>query len=145
MTLRIEAEIEGLGQFRRLLRNLDDDARRQLQEAVDESGEAVRDSAVRAILHGEKTGRVYTRGSVRHQASAPGEAPASDTGNLVANLVVDGSIEPLEVAVVSGAPQSERLEYEMDRAFLRPALLENEDSIVARVRGVLQRLSRRRR
>lgn len=30
-----------------------------------------------------KTGRIYRRRGVVHQASAPGEAPASDTGSLV--------------------------------------------------------------
>lgn len=39
--------------------------------------------AVRLIMTGPKTGRVYRRRGVEHQASAPGEAPANDTGRLV--------------------------------------------------------------
>ncbi len=35
------------------------------------------------IQSGPKTGRLYKRGNVVHQASAPGEPPATDTGNLV--------------------------------------------------------------
>jgi hypothetical protein len=35
------------------------------------------------IQSGPKTGRVYRHGNVLHRASAPGEAPATDTGNLV--------------------------------------------------------------
>ena len=33
-------------------------------------------------MEGIKHGRVYTHGNVAHQASAPGEPPAVDTGNL---------------------------------------------------------------
>ena len=167
MSLRLTAEIDGLQQFQRVMRNINDAARRELQEAVDESGEAVRDSAVRAILHGEKTGRVYThylekingrlvpvrKRSTPHQASAPGEAPASDSGYLVANIVVDGQVAPLEVAVVSLAPYSEELEYGRmsgrypmePRPFMRPALMENEDSTVARIIAALRRVARGQR
>jgi hypothetical protein len=37
------------------------------------------------ILSPPKTGRIYRRRGVEHQASAPGESPASDTGALVAS------------------------------------------------------------
>lgn len=39
--------------------------------------------AVFLITNPPKTGRVYQRRGIVHQASAPGEAPASDTGTLV--------------------------------------------------------------
>lgn len=34
-------------------------------------------------------GRVYKRGNVSHQASAPGDAPASDTGNLRQSITAE--------------------------------------------------------
>ena len=33
-----------------------------------------------------KTGRIYQRGKIEHRASAPGEAPATDTGTLVSSI-----------------------------------------------------------
>lgn len=39
------------------------------------------------ITAGGKTGRLYKRRGVVHQASAPGEPPASDTGTLVRSRV----------------------------------------------------------
>jgi hypothetical protein len=45
--------------------------------------------AVQLILDPPKTGRVYVRRGVAHQASAPGEAPASDTGSLVTQRETD--------------------------------------------------------
>lgn len=40
------------------------------------------EDAVSAILSPPKSGKVYKRGTVSHQASAPGEAPANDLGRL---------------------------------------------------------------
>lgn len=37
------------------------------------------------VVNSSKSGRVYRRRGVSHQASAPGEPPASDTGSLVAS------------------------------------------------------------
>ena len=39
-----------------------------------------------AIQRGDKTGRVYQRRNITHRASAPGEAPATDTGTLVSSI-----------------------------------------------------------
>ena len=33
-----------------------------------------------------KTGKIYKRGNISHQASAPGESPATDTGTLVSSI-----------------------------------------------------------
>ena len=43
--------------------------------------------AKKSIATGSRSGRIYTRGSVRHQASAPGEFPKTDTGNLIAGFI----------------------------------------------------------
>lgn len=49
--------------------------------------------AVELITTGEKTGRIYRRRGVEHQASAPGEAPASDSGRLVQSREVKVDVE----------------------------------------------------
>jgi hypothetical protein len=43
----------------------------------------VEQRAVQLITTGPRSGRTYRRRGVTHQASAPGEPPASDSGNLV--------------------------------------------------------------
>ncbi len=45
--------------------------------------EEVREEAISLIQNGEKTGRIYRRRGIEHQASAPGEPPASDTGRAM--------------------------------------------------------------
>ena len=46
----------------------------------------VRRDVIKRHKQGPKTGRMYRRGSRNHQASAPGEAPAIDTGTLVSSV-----------------------------------------------------------
>ncbi len=50
--------------------------------------------AKRSVARGPKTGRIYTRRGITHQASAPGEPPATDTGVLVNSIA--GDIETSE-------------------------------------------------
>lgn len=57
--------------------------RRGAMQGVVEGIGIVEQRAVHLITNPPKTGRVYKRRGVVHQASAPGEAPASDSGTLV--------------------------------------------------------------
>ena len=49
---------------------------------VADGAELIRATAVDKILNDPASGAIYRRRGVEHQASAPGEAPASDTGRL---------------------------------------------------------------
>ena len=92
-----------------------------------------------SIQHGAKTGRTYGRGASKyrkiggvktavayrfHRASAPGEAPASDTGYLAHSLQVrrTGRLQRL---IYVGAEYSYSLEFGASRIkprpFMRPA------------------------
>lgn len=57
-------------------------ARQGAVRGVMMAGELVHSEAVRLITSGPKTGRIYRRRGVFHQASAPGQSPASDSGRL---------------------------------------------------------------
>lgn len=82
--------------------------------------ESIRTEAVRMIQEDPKTGRVYTRGSRKHQASAPGEAPATDTGHHLREITT--YLKPAEVAGVVnfGTAYSEALEFGTERIAARP-------------------------
>lgn len=58
----------------------------QLSTAVKLSAQDVRNECVKSIQGGSRTGKVYVKRGVQHQASAPGEAPKTDTGRLVSSL-----------------------------------------------------------
>lgn len=88
--------------------------------------EAVLTTAVQSILKGPKTGRVYTRRGIEHQASAPGEAPANDTGRLAQSGKTFYHSDNLIGRVVFTTDYAEFLELGTQnmepRPYLRPAL-----------------------
>lgn len=89
----------------------------------------VRNTAMESIINGPKTGIVYHRRGVAHQASAPGEPPAADIGTLHNSITLRPDIKGLAVYVNAGAKYAAALEYgtrKMEaRPFLRPALIKN--------------------
>ena len=105
--------------------------------------EAVHARAVRSITSGPKTGEIYRRRGVEHQASAPGEAPASDTGLLV--RLSGTRYEPNELSgfVNFAAKYAAPLEFgtfRMEpRPFLRPALEAERQNITDGIAAEIRR------
>lgn len=87
----------------------------------------IRDSAVDSIVSGVKSGLVYNRRGTLHVASAPGEPPAADIGNLHNSITVRPHPQTLTVHVNAGAKYAAALEYgtvRMEpRPYLRPAMM----------------------
>lgn len=108
--------------------------------------EAVRNEAISLVTNSPATGRVYRRrGGVTHQASAPGEPPASDTGTLAGRIDTDYDYVQLRGAVVARTNYSRHLEYGTQRMqprpFMRPALSSKrafiEKAIATQIRNTL--------
>lgn len=95
--------------------------------------EAVRSTAMAKIANPPKTGRVYKRGNVEHQASAPGEAPATDTGRLIGSGRTAYDRVQLSGRVTFSTIYAAALELGTQkmvaRPFLRPSLAENRETI----------------
>jgi HK97 gp10 family phage protein len=88
------------------------------------------------------TGRIYRRGTTAiHQASAPGEPPAVDTGNL--RNSVGSEVLGNVVRVGAAADYAAGLEFGTDRVaarpWLRPAFAEVREQLQAVVIGELRR------
>jgi HK97 gp10 family phage protein len=112
-------------------------ATERLAAAVQKATADVRTQAVVEIVSGEKTGRVYMKGKYKdrkHQASAPDETPANDTGNLIASIFY-GMENDLSGRVVVSAKYGLYLEVGTarmaPRPFLSPALAHVEPSFIA--------------
>jgi hypothetical protein len=158
----------GIDHLRETFEKNADRARQPLFEGLREGAHLVVRTAKDGIRKGPKTGRVYTHrfpsvfaGGARrpqdrrgrpHQASAPGEYPAADTGNLMRSIH-DEHEKPAEAAeagdayvieVAADAEYAAPLELKPPekggRPFLRRALWESEDAIVKfcedRLKGV---------
>lgn len=101
--------------------------------------EAVRTEAVSLINTGPKTGRIYGR----HQASAPGESPAGDTGQLANSIATSVDENALSGSLDFSSAHAPRMEYgfvgtdslgrvydQAPRPFARPALANKSAEIV---------------
>jgi hypothetical protein len=87
---------------------------------------------------GAKTGRIYKRGSVLHQASAPGEAPAVDTGALLnSGFVKRQGIADFGIGF--SAEYAWILEEYKDRPFVAPSLAEQEPLLLDDVAEAMRR------
>lgn len=141
----ITMRVRGSEQLRRNLGRLGGAQRRQAQRDGLEAGARVVETHAKVSMAGSKHGRTYTRGNREHTASAPGEAPAIDIGNLVSSIQVLEAT-PIHAVVGTAAEYAEHLEFGTSRMeprpFLRPALDEHEgeilDAIEAAVRDFVE-------
>lgn len=77
------------GEVQRMQLHLDNVLPEAIQDGLNQAALLTRGEAVKEVQRPPKTGRVYKRGSLTHQASAPGEAPATDTGSLASSIKAD--------------------------------------------------------
>lgn len=94
-------------------------------------------TAVNSIQSGGKSGHIYGN----HQASAPGEAPAQDTGNLASHIGYNVDRKELSGEIFANTPYAARLEFGditpgkngtfiEARPFMQPALEQNSDKFL---------------
>lgn len=106
-------------------------------------GRSMQQRAIGKIRGGTKTGQIYERFNPSRmvQASAPGEAPADDTGELAAGIQLRG-LNTMDVTVAATAPHSEVLElggvadagnYIEPRPYFYPSYFEAVDGLERRI------------
>lgn len=86
MSMSVNIELDGLDKLLADLQRLGAAGEEVVEDTITDLVLDTHQKAVDGIQRGPKTGRVYRRGNVTHQASAPGEYPASDTGRLASNV-----------------------------------------------------------
>ena len=120
VTLTVKNLKKVMSQLKQLNKQLEPD----FQEIVKGGGQLIRGEAVKSIQQGSKSGIVYEKYNPRrtHRASAPGESPASDTGNLVSKIIVKQQSKD-KVNVESNANYSAFLEYGTSKMQPRPFML----------------------
>lgn len=85
----LKARVVGIAGARARVRGLPSALDQAMIDAVTDAAMIVRTDAIRAIQQPPKSGKEYKRGGVIHRASAPGEAPATDTGKLVSSGTIE--------------------------------------------------------
>ena len=121
--MKIEVRVKDINKVLGKFRSLGKDLEEPFREVVKGGAQFVRGEAVKSIQTGSKTGRTYEKYNPRrtHKASAPGEAPASDTGNLVSQIRVKEESKDL-IKVESNALYSSFLEFGTSKMLARPFL-----------------------
>lgn len=122
--------------YTQAVKGYENSARRIVAYALNET----RNNAVKGILAGNKSGRVYTRRGVTHQASAVGEYPASDTGFLASNIHVVKDSNGLGGAVESRAEYSQFLEFGTTKMGARPFMQPSVEQVRPTLRRRLKEL-----
>tara|TARA_B100001939_G_C16934769_1_gene615537 strand:- start:578 stop:1003 length:426 start_codon:yes stop_codon:yes gene_type:complete len=126
---------KNVAQLRKNLHKRMDFVQNNVLKVLNSSALLVEGSAKESIQRGIKSGKTYRRGGVVHQASAEGEAPATDTGFLVSNITHQFAKKGKTMAskVLSKANYSKFLEFGTRnmgaRPFLQPALEKNRAAI----------------
>ena len=123
---------------KQIKKRLTREAENEISKRLNKSARRVEGTAKESIQRGVKSGRIYTKRGIQHQASAPGEAPATNTGFLVSNITktdIEKTGTALSIFVESKAPYSKFLEFGTrkmsPRPFLQPALEQNRNKIKA--------------
>jgi len=108
-----------------------------MQEVLLGGGQLIRGEAIRSIQQGAKSGKTYKKYNPTrtHKASAPGEAPASDTGFLVSNIRVKDQKDFVEVR--SEASYSKFLEYGTSKMLARPFMFPASEKSKPKIAEIL--------
>lgn len=147
--MSVTLRLEGTEALNRALRRLDEDARKEVKKAVDATGLSLRGKIVKKYQRGPATGEIYEKYNPRrtHQASAPGEAPATDTGRLANSVVTASDIqEPLTVEVLTEVEYGPYLEFGTRTIAPRPnwvpSVQEETPKYIRRVEAAIRRATR---
>ena len=120
----IKFSVKNLKKVLSQLDKLEKDMEVPFQEIVKGGGQLIRTEAIKSIQTGAKSGVMYQKYNPRreHRASAPGQSPASDTGNLVSKIIVKQKSLNV-VHVESNADYSAFLEFGTSKMQPRPFML----------------------
>ena len=142
-------KIEGLDKLAQNSKALQQAVEEEIGKGLYASANLVAGDAKRSILEGGKSGRTYTRRTVTHRASAPGEPPASDTGRLVTSISakLESKLSAVAIAGNSVVKYARMLEFGTSRMsarpFFLPALEKNRRAITDRLKQALASAIRR--
>ena len=142
--------VRGADQLMKQLRQLPIDARVGIGRALAVSVMDLDRYAKEKLQGGGRSGRTYARGKRGvHQASAPGEFPKSDYGQLVKSLFFRVGADKLTAYFGTKLAYGKHLELGTSRMaarpWMRPTLKANTDAITARIRAAVNEALKRPR
>lgn len=137
----MKMRLTGTDELRRALREFGINADREIAGIVNGTAQNIRTHAIKSIQRGTKSGIVYEKTSPKrtHKASAPGEAPATDTGLLANSIQAD--IEGRQATVFTNTEYAPWLEFGTQsiepRPFMFPAMEQERPKWEARLNRIV--------
>lgn len=133
--------VKGADKLIRQLKALPIELRAGIGTALAQSVVEMDAYAKEKIQGGSRSGRTYRRRTIVHRASAPGEFPKSDTGQLVSSLYFKIASDKLSAFFGTKLNYGTYLEYGTSRMRARPWLLPTlkakREAIVARMKAAV--------
>jgi len=128
----LKIELEGIKEFNDWITAQAKGDKKKLNQNLAKAAEDTQGKAVKSISSGARSGAIYKRGSISHQASAAGQLPKSDTGTLVKNITVEKVSDGYTVGSRKDAPHGFWLEFGTSNMSPRPWLQPAFDYVVAK-------------
>lgn len=141
MRANVNVTVAGVEQVRAAIREFGKDIEKQVTDAVNATGLETISDVKRSIQSGPKTGRIYRRGTVEHRASAPGQAPATDTGRLVSSIYFK-RVGKYTAAIGSPLDYAQYLEFGTMKIEPRPSWIPAAEKNVPRLEKRFLRIIR---
>jgi len=143
--MTVTIHIDGMGQVQAAMRKYGKEAVDAIGKDVTATALEINTAVKKAIQRGPKTGKTYTRGNVEHTASAPGEAPATDTGTLASSVYFESKTK-MSATIGSRLAYAYYLEYGTKKIDPRPAwqpeTIKGQAKLNERVLKTLERLAK---
>lgn len=121
----------------------------EVSKAIRRGGLRIENNAAQKIVNPPKTGRIYPskyRKGAFHQASAPGESPAADSGRLdqsITSVMTQEGPEVYQSQTGSNVDYGTYLELGTakiaPRPWLAPAFEEEKDKVIADIKAAVVR------
>tara|TARA_X000001382_G_scaffold5313_1_gene4517 strand:+ start:168 stop:623 length:456 start_codon:yes stop_codon:yes gene_type:complete len=140
----IKTTIVGEINISKKIKNISAKGKQLIQHAVFKSVADVEKHAKKSISQGSPSGRIYQRYKPKrtHQASAPGQPPATDTGFLVNNIKRKMDSDNMGGEIASRSTYSKFLEFGtskmLPRPYMFPAMEKNKKKIKDRIKKAMQ-------
>ena len=136
-------QLNGLEGLQARLHQATQEASKKIEQIVFTTALDIRNATVKRIANGPKTGHIYqSKVSNRvHRASDPGQAPATDSGDLITSYTVQQE-DSYTYTVSSNLPYAYYLEFGTSkmkaRPHLTPSVEENRNIFKRRLTEVFQ-------
>lgn len=135
------AQLTGTVELRAALRKFGVNADREIAQIVNGTAQNIRTHAIKSVQRGTKSGLVYEKTSPKrtHKSSAPGEAPATDTGRLANSI--NAEIDGKKAEIVADTEYAAWLEFGTQsiepRPFMLPAMEKERPKWEARLNRIV--------